>query len=81
MVTTLDAKNGKTLSYNLKVPQLVPNAILLLFPNCPTYLSTATNLSKCTREKKSKQQKQNKLAMLKALKTTVTCLKKIALTH
>ena len=62
MVSTFDEKNGKTLSYTLKVPQLVPDAIPCLFPNCPTYLSTPTTSSRCSREEKNKLREQNELA-------------------
>ena len=83
MVSTFDEKNGKTLSYTLKVPQLVPDVILLLFPNCPTDLSTSTTSNRCSHEEKNKLQEQNKLAaataqsikdynnMLKKLKSKV----------
>ena len=62
MVSTFDEKNGKTLSYTLKVPQLVPGAIPCLFPNCPTYLSTPTTSSRCSCEEKNKLREQNELA-------------------
>ena len=55
-------KNEKTLSYTLKVPQLVSGAIPLLFPNCPSYLSTPATSSRCSCEEKNKLQEQNELA-------------------
>ena len=48
VVSTFNEKNSKMLSYTLKVPQLVPGAIPLLFSNCPIYLSTPTISSRCS---------------------------------
>ena len=58
----VDSKTGKTVTYNLDVPRLVPGAVSSQMPNCPKYYSASPAPVRKSRSEKLQERNNKELA-------------------